>query len=99
MLIWVDASNLPRLGITDWKHIQVCIVYMFSHAACNLQSLCDHSVHLQSISAKVREMLGIEEPYWNKSITLPPRCEMGIFLERKSFTGKTADRLTFRQTK
>ena len=29
----------------------------------------------------------MEEPHWNKSITLPYRCDLGMFLERKSFTG------------
>lgn len=49
----------------------------------------------QFISAKVRELLQIEEPYWNRSITVPHRSELGMFLERKSFTGRHADELKF----
>lgn len=40
-------------------------------------------------------MLGIEEPYWNRSISLLHREPLGLFLERKSKTGEEADILTF----
>lgn len=29
-LIWVDASTLPRMGVTDWNHIQVNIDRKFT---------------------------------------------------------------------
>ncbi|NXY13486.1 SAM15 protein, partial [Atrichornis clamosus] len=51
----------------------------------------------QKISQHVRELLGIEEPHFNRSIALPYRDNMGLFLERKSRTGKKADALTFSQ--
>ncbi|NWW82140.1 SAM15 protein, partial [Climacteris rufus] len=51
----------------------------------------------QEISRHVRELLGIEEPLFSRSITLPYRDNMGLFLERKSRTGKKADALTFSQ--
>uniref|UniRef100_A0A663MAK6 SAM15 protein n=1 Tax=Athene cunicularia TaxID=194338 RepID=A0A663MAK6_ATHCN len=51
----------------------------------------------QEISQHVRELLGIEEPLFNRSITLPYRDCMGLFLERKSRSGKKADALTFSQ--
>ncbi|NXE93377.1 SAM15 protein, partial [Menura novaehollandiae] len=51
----------------------------------------------QEISRHVRELLGIEEPLFNRSIALPYRDNMGLFLERKSRTGKKADALTFSQ--
>ena len=44
-------------------------------------------------------MLGIEEPYWNKSISLLHREPLGLFLERKSKTGVEADLLTFEDYK
>ncbi|XP_026705329.1 sterile alpha motif domain-containing protein 15 [Athene cunicularia] len=53
--------------------------------------------HMQEISQHVRELLGIEEPLFNRSITLPYRDCMGLFLERKSRSGKKADALTFSQ--
>ncbi|NWU77011.1 SAM15 protein, partial [Onychorhynchus coronatus] len=49
----------------------------------------------QEISQHVRELLGIEEPLFSRSIALPYRDNMGLFLERKSRTGKKADALTF----
>ncbi|KFP46063.1 Sterile alpha motif domain-containing protein 15, partial [Cathartes aura] len=51
----------------------------------------------QEISRHVRELLGIEEPLFNRSIALPYRDNMGLFLERKSRSGKKADALTFSQ--
>ncbi|KAM6273864.1 sterile alpha motif domain-containing protein 15 [Porphyrio hochstetteri] len=53
--------------------------------------------HTQEISRRVRELLGIEEPLFNRSIALPYRDNMGLFLERKSRSGKQADALTFSQ--
>ena len=69
-LIWVDASSLPRMGVTDWEHV------------CQLAAL-------------VRELLAVEAPHWNKTITMPARCPRGAFLERKSVTGRTSDKLAF----
>ncbi|NXI39931.1 SAM15 protein, partial [Galbula dea] len=51
----------------------------------------------QEISRHVRELLGIEEPLSNRSIALPHRDNMGLFLEQKSRSGKRADALTFSQ--
>ncbi|NXH73799.1 SAM15 protein, partial [Hydrobates tethys] len=51
----------------------------------------------QEISQHVRELLGFEEPLFNRSIALPYRDNMGLFLERKSRSGKKADALTFSQ--
>ena len=52
-------------------------------------------IFFQFISAKVRELLGIEEPYWNRSITLPHREPKSLYLERKSQTGTDVDGLTY----
>ncbi|NXK33519.1 SAM15 protein, partial [Piprites chloris] len=49
----------------------------------------------QEISLHVRELLGIEEPLFSRSTALPYRDNMGLFLERKSRSGKKADALTF----
>ncbi|KAM3669934.1 sterile alpha motif domain-containing protein 15 [Ammospiza maritima maritima] len=53
--------------------------------------------HMQEISRHVRELLGIEESLFSRSITLPYRDNMGLFLERKAPTGEKADALTFSQ--
>ncbi|PKU37572.1 sterile alpha motif domain-containing protein 15 [Limosa lapponica baueri] len=53
--------------------------------------------HMQEISRHVRELLGTEEPLFSRSIALPYRDNLGLFLERKSRSGKKADALTFSQ--
>lgn len=50
---------------------------------------------MQHIAGAVRKELGVEEPYWNRSITKPHWNELGMFLEAKSFTGIKADRLKY----
>lgn len=51
----------------------------------------------QVISAHVRELLGITEAPWSRSIADPPRDVRGRFLEEKSRTGEPADSLTYQQ--
>ncbi|NWI30690.1 SAM15 protein, partial [Sula dactylatra] len=51
----------------------------------------------QEISRHVRELLGIEEPRFSRSIALPYRDNVSLFLEQKSRSGKKADALTFSQ--
>ena len=48
----------------------------------------------QVISRHTRELLGIEEPLFNRSISLPYRDNIGLFLERKGHTGVKSDSLT-----
>lgn len=50
---------------------------------------------LQEISHHVRQLLDIEEPPFSRSIALPYRDNMGLFLEQKSRTGKKSDALTY----
>lgn len=45
----------------------------------------------------MRELLDIEEPFFTRSISLPYRDNMGLFLEQKSRTGKQSDALTYFQ--
>ncbi|KAM6171896.1 LOW QUALITY PROTEIN: sterile alpha motif domain-containing protein 15 [Erethizon dorsatum] len=51
--------------------------------------------HMKVISRHTRELLGIEEPLFSRSIRLPYRDNIGLFLERKSHTGVKSDCLTF----
>jgi hypothetical protein len=53
--------------------------------------------HIQTIAKKIREILHIEAIPWNRSISLPPREEFGMFLECKCETGKRTDQLTWEQ--
>uniref|UniRef100_A0A8C9ZDT3 Uncharacterized protein n=1 Tax=Sander lucioperca TaxID=283035 RepID=A0A8C9ZDT3_SANLU len=52
---------------------------------------------MKVICAGVRELLGITETLWSRSIADPPRDSMGLFLEKKSTTGERADNLTYQQ--
>lgn len=52
---------------------------------------------LQVISAGVRELLGITQTPWSRSIADPPRDTAGLFLEQKSRTGERADELTYQR--
>ncbi|XP_062351377.1 sterile alpha motif domain-containing protein 15 [Cinclus cinclus] len=94
---WVAQLGFPQYeecfranGVTGRRLIQV-----------NCSNLPGMGVtdfgHTQEISRHVRELLGIEEPLFSRSIALPYRDNMGLFLERKAPTGKRADALTFSQ--
>ncbi|KAJ1104741.1 hypothetical protein NDU88_002150 [Pleurodeles waltl] len=71
-LIFVNCSNLPQMGITDFEH-------------------------MKEISLRVRELLGIEESLFSRSISMPHRDNMGLFLEQKSQSGPRGDALTYIQ--
>ncbi|XP_054422964.1 sterile alpha motif domain-containing protein 15 isoform X2 [Pteronotus mesoamericanus] len=49
---------------------------------------------MKVISRHTRELLGIEEPLFNRSISLPYRDNIGLFLEQKGHTGVKSDSLT-----
>ncbi|XP_060118317.1 sterile alpha motif domain-containing protein 15 [Heteronotia binoei] len=51
--------------------------------------------HMKEISCHVRQLLEIKEPLFSRSIALPYRDNMGLFLEQKSRTGKKSDALTY----
>ncbi|MEQ2193731.1 hypothetical protein XENOCAPTIV_011601 [Xenoophorus captivus] len=51
----------------------------------------------QVICARVRELLGITETLWSRSIADPRRDPMALFLEKKSRTGEHAEALTFQR--
>ncbi|XP_053118936.1 sterile alpha motif domain-containing protein 15 isoform X1 [Hemicordylus capensis] len=53
--------------------------------------------HMKEISQRVRELLQIEEPLFIRSISLPHRDNIGLFLERKSKTGTRSDALSYPQ--
>ncbi|XP_004739229.1 sterile alpha motif domain-containing protein 15 [Mustela putorius furo] len=50
---------------------------------------------MKAISRHTRVLLGIEEPLFSRTITLPYRDNIGLFLERKGHTGVKSDSLTF----
>ncbi|XP_059108889.1 sterile alpha motif domain-containing protein 15 isoform X2 [Peromyscus eremicus] len=50
---------------------------------------------MKTISRHTRELLGIEEPLFSRSISLPYRDNIGLFLEQKGHSGVKSDSLTF----
>ncbi|CAF0830143.1 unnamed protein product [Rotaria sp. Silwood1] len=51
--------------------------------------------HIMSIAKSIRELLQIEKPYWNRSITLPYAEALGRYLEQRSVMGRRADELDY----
>ncbi|KAK2141610.1 hypothetical protein LSH36_1069g00047 [Paralvinella palmiformis] len=51
--------------------------------------------HILVITDEIRKLLGIEKLSWNRSISLAPRETLGLYLERKSKTGKESDAMTY----
>lgn len=51
--------------------------------------------YLQFIAKKVREITGLEEPDWTRSIALQHRERLGLFLEKRALTGAERDAETF----
>ncbi|XP_027408325.1 sterile alpha motif domain-containing protein 15 isoform X1 [Bos indicus x Bos taurus] len=49
---------------------------------------------MKAISRHTRKLLGIEEPLFTRSIRLPYRDNIGLFLERKGHSGVKSDSLT-----
>nr|XP_012417431.1 PREDICTED: sterile alpha motif domain-containing protein 15 [Odobenus rosmarus divergens] len=50
---------------------------------------------MKAISRHTRVLLGIEEPLFSRTIALPYRDNIGLFLERKGHSGVKSDSLTF----
>uniref|UniRef100_A0A4W6DP85 SAM domain-containing protein n=1 Tax=Lates calcarifer TaxID=8187 RepID=A0A4W6DP85_LATCA len=86
-LIYVNCIYLPRLGVTDFKDMQ-------KHQT---EQNNKKNWSLMVISARVRELLGITETLWSRSIADPRQDSMGLFLEKKSHTGEQADALTYQE--
>uniref|UniRef100_A0A3B3ZZ09 SAM domain-containing protein n=1 Tax=Periophthalmus magnuspinnatus TaxID=409849 RepID=A0A3B3ZZ09_9GOBI len=53
--------------------------------------------HMKVICARVRELLGITETPWTRSVADPPRDVRAMYLEHKRPTGAKADGLTYRE--
>ncbi|KAK3599910.1 hypothetical protein CHS0354_022495 [Potamilus streckersoni] len=92
---WIEELGFPfyrscitENGINGRKLIQV------ESSAFPRIGITDFE-HIKFIAKSIRDLLGLEEPYWNKSISLPPRSSLGLYLEKKSATGKNVDSVTY----
>ncbi|XP_044164407.1 uncharacterized protein LOC114960209 isoform X3 [Acropora millepora] len=94
---WVSMILITSSGIYSVTHRS-----SLNHfdLPCGLKREKNHACQQAMVIAKkVRELLGIEEPYWNRSISLLHREPLGLFLEKKGKTGTEADLLTFEDYK
>ncbi|KAF3702676.1 Sterile alpha motif domain-containing protein 15 [Channa argus] len=94
---WIESLGFPQYKacftdnfITGRKLIYVNCIYLPRLGITDFKDM-------QAISAHVRELLGITETLWSRSIADPPRDSMGLFLEKKSRTGERADNLSFQR--
>nr|XP_033503684.1 sterile alpha motif domain-containing protein 15-like [Epinephelus lanceolatus] len=94
---WIESLGFPQYKacftenfITGRKLIYVNCIYLPRLGVTDFKDM-------KVISARVRELLGITETLWSRSIADPPRDSMGSFLEKKSRTGERADGLTYQQ--
>ncbi|ESO92324.1 hypothetical protein LOTGIDRAFT_233104 [Lottia gigantea] len=53
--------------------------------------------HIEKIRTCLRELLELDEPDWNRSISLPPKSDIGMYLEKKSQRGKIIDNMSFQK--
>lgn len=51
--------------------------------------------HIRTITAELRNLQTLEDPFWNRSISLPPRDNLGMYLEMKSRRGKEVDAMSY----
>ncbi|KAB5539878.1 hypothetical protein PHYPO_G00094250 [Pangasianodon hypophthalmus] len=94
---WIESLGYPQYTacftenfITGKKLIYINCCYLPRLGITDFE-------HMKAISARVRELLGISEPLWSRSIADPPQDDMNMFLEVKSRTGESADSLTYTQ--
>ncbi|KAJ3607060.1 hypothetical protein NHX12_026575 [Muraenolepis orangiensis] len=80
-LVFVNCCYLPRMGITDFKDMQVS-EGSSAHQGRSSPPTC--------------------APFWvrrrpPRGLALPPRDNLGAFLERRRRTGRLAEALTYRR--
>ncbi|KAI4540806.1 hypothetical protein MG293_009847 [Ovis ammon polii] len=90
-----ELQNLFQLSDTNYEFYS-----FFSESQRDLKESSGEKQDLsleslkQVISRHTRKLLGIEEPLFTRSIRLPYRDNIGLFLERKGHSGVTSDSLT-----
>ncbi|XP_041358350.1 sterile alpha motif domain-containing protein 15-like [Gigantopelta aegis] len=53
--------------------------------------------HIKIISKSIQDLLTLEEPDSTRSISLPPRNNLGMYLEKKSVKGKIIDGMSYQK--
>uniref|UniRef100_A0A8C8UC76 SAM domain-containing protein n=1 Tax=Peromyscus maniculatus bairdii TaxID=230844 RepID=A0A8C8UC76_PERMB len=94
------AEWISELGFPQYKE---CFTANFINGqklihvnCCNLPQMgITDFEDMKTISRHTRELLGTEEPLFSRSISLPYRDNIGLFLEQKGHSGVKSDSLTF----
>lgn len=51
--------------------------------------------HIINITQKIRELMKIEKPDWNRSVSVPERENLSMYLEFKSFVGENSNTTSY----
>ncbi|KAG5846961.1 hypothetical protein ANANG_G00120520 [Anguilla anguilla] len=85
---WIESLGYPQYTecftenfITGKKLIYINCSYLPRLGITDFEDM-------KAISGHVLELLGITDPVWSRSIALPPRDPRGLYLEKKSRTGR-----------
>jgi len=92
---WIEASGYPfyrdcfeRNGITGRRLITI-------HASILPRiGICDFN-HIRDISKRIRDLLEVELPPWDRCISLPPREKLASYLECRARTGRRSEALKY----
>ncbi|XP_023367349.1 sterile alpha motif domain-containing protein 15 [Otolemur garnettii] len=93
------AEWISQLGFPQYKE---CFIANFINGRKLIHVNCSNLPQIgitdfedmKVISQHTRELLGIEEPLFKRSICLPYRDNIGLFLEQKGHSGINSDSLT-----
>uniref|UniRef100_A0A3Q3K9C2 SAM domain-containing protein n=1 Tax=Monopterus albus TaxID=43700 RepID=A0A3Q3K9C2_MONAL len=91
---WIESLGFPQYKVgnlvTGRKLIHVNSIHLPRLGITDFKDILVFSAH-------VRELLGITETLWSRIIADPLRDSVGLFLEKKSWTGEQADNLIYQQ--
>ncbi|XP_057638145.1 sterile alpha motif domain-containing protein 15 [Chionomys nivalis] len=101
-LKWTAENVAQWVGELGFPQYKECFTANFINGpkliyvnCCNLPQMgITDFEDMKTISRHIRELLGIEEPPFSRSISLPYRDNIGLFLEQKGHSGVNSDSLT-----
>ncbi|KAM7323497.1 hypothetical protein ACRRTK_017603 [Alexandromys fortis] len=101
-LKWTAENVAEWIGELGFPQYKECFTANFINGpkliyvnCCNLPQMgITDFEDMKTISRHTRELLGIEEPLFSRSISLPYRDNIGLFLEQKGHSGVNSDSLT-----
>ena len=83
---WEDAGKICEIKLLFCSPLYDYRYFMFTRNF--FKCLICLSLLFQHITKSIRDLLGIEDPSWSKSISLPPRDELGLFTSALYYLSK-----------